>query len=40
MTDIKGIVMPIVTPFKEDGELDESMGCELAVARCNARRFG
>jgi dihydrodipicolinate synthase/N-acetylneuraminate lyase len=28
--DIKGIVMPILTPFKEDGELDEPMGRELA----------
>jgi dihydrodipicolinate synthase/N-acetylneuraminate lyase len=27
---IKGIVMPIMTPFKEDGELDEPMGCALA----------
>ncbi len=27
---IKGIVMPIMTPFNEDGELDEAMGCELA----------
>jgi dihydrodipicolinate synthase/N-acetylneuraminate lyase len=26
---IKGIVMPIMTPFNEDGELDEAMGCEL-----------
>ncbi len=30
MKEIKGIVMPILTPFKEDGELDEPMGCELA----------
>jgi dihydrodipicolinate synthase/N-acetylneuraminate lyase len=27
---IRGIVMPIMTPFKEDGELDEPMGCALA----------
>jgi dihydrodipicolinate synthase/N-acetylneuraminate lyase len=30
LKEIKGIVMPILTPFKEDGELDEAMGCELA----------
>ncbi|HEX9879437.1 MAG TPA: dihydrodipicolinate synthase family protein [Candidatus Binatia bacterium] len=30
METIKGIVMPIMTPFREDGELDESMGCEIA----------
>ena len=30
MKEIKGIVMPIMTPFTEDGELDEPMGCELA----------
>ncbi len=30
MKDIKGIVMPILTPFQEDGELDEPMGCALA----------
>lgn len=30
MKEIKGIVMPILTPFKEDGELDEPMGCALA----------
>jgi dihydrodipicolinate synthase/N-acetylneuraminate lyase len=29
LKEIKGIVMPILTPFKEDGELDEPMGCEL-----------
>jgi dihydrodipicolinate synthase/N-acetylneuraminate lyase len=28
--EIKGIVMPIMTPFEIDGELDESMGCALA----------
>jgi dihydrodipicolinate synthase/N-acetylneuraminate lyase len=30
LNEIKGIVMPILTPFKEDGELDEPMGCALA----------
>jgi len=30
LKEIKGIVMPILTPFKEDGELDEAMGCEIA----------
>jgi dihydrodipicolinate synthase/N-acetylneuraminate lyase len=30
LKDIKGIVMPILTPFQEDGELDEPMGCALA----------
>lgn len=30
MKEIKGIVLPLLTPLKEDGELDESMGCELA----------
>jgi dihydrodipicolinate synthase/N-acetylneuraminate lyase len=30
LKEIKGIVMPIMTPFKEDGELDEAMGCEIA----------
>ncbi len=28
--EIRGIVMPILTPFDDDGELDEPMGCELA----------
>jgi len=28
--EIKGIVMPILTPFDERGELDEPMGCALA----------
>jgi dihydrodipicolinate synthase/N-acetylneuraminate lyase len=28
--EIKGIVMPIMTPFEIDGELDEPMGCALA----------
>lgn len=30
MADIKGIVMPLPTPFREDGELDEALGCALA----------
>ena len=30
MKEIKGIVMPLPTPFKEDGELDEGMACDLA----------
>ncbi len=30
LNGIKGIVMPIMTPFKEDGELDESLGCQIA----------
>ncbi|MGH7834703.1 MAG: dihydrodipicolinate synthase family protein [Candidatus Binatia bacterium] len=30
MKDIKGIVMPLLTPFKDDGELDEPIGCEIA----------
>jgi dihydrodipicolinate synthase/N-acetylneuraminate lyase len=30
LKEIKGIVMPIMTPFNEDGELDEPLGCELA----------
>jgi len=30
LKEIKGIVMPIMTPFNEDGELDEPVGCELA----------
>jgi dihydrodipicolinate synthase/N-acetylneuraminate lyase len=30
LKEIKGIVMPILTPFQEDGELDEPMGCALA----------
>jgi dihydrodipicolinate synthase/N-acetylneuraminate lyase len=28
--EIKGIVLPLLTPLKDDGELDEGMGCELA----------
>jgi dihydrodipicolinate synthase/N-acetylneuraminate lyase len=28
--EIKGIVLPLMTPFQEDGELDERLGCELA----------
>lgn len=30
MKAIKGIVLPLMTPFKADGELDEPMGCEIA----------
>ncbi|HEY2987111.1 MAG TPA: dihydrodipicolinate synthase family protein [Candidatus Binatia bacterium] len=29
MKEIKGIVMPIMTPFTDDGEVDEPMGCAL-----------
>jgi dihydrodipicolinate synthase/N-acetylneuraminate lyase len=30
MKNIKGIILPLLTPLKEDGELDEDMGCKLA----------
>lgn len=30
MKAIKGIVLPLMTPFKADGELDDAMGCEIA----------
>lgn len=30
MKELKGIVMPIMTPFQDDGEIDEAMGCEIA----------
>ena len=30
MKEIKGIVMPLPTPFNEDGELDEGMACDPA----------
>lgn len=28
-TEIKGIVLPLMTPFKEDGEIDEPMACAI-----------
>jgi 4-hydroxy-tetrahydrodipicolinate synthase len=28
--EIKGIILPLLTPLTEDGELDERLGCELA----------
>lgn len=30
MDNLKGIVMPLPTPFRSDGELDERMACEIA----------
>jgi dihydrodipicolinate synthase/N-acetylneuraminate lyase len=38
LKDINGIVMPILTPFQEDGELDEPMGCALAEFLIGAMR--
>ena len=30
MKDIKGIILPLLTPLTEDGEIDERLGCDLA----------
>jgi dihydrodipicolinate synthase/N-acetylneuraminate lyase len=37
MDSIKGIVMPMITPFLEDGEVDQRLGCEIADFLIGAR---